>query len=111
MDKITSLECVKERLERLRFNHILCNHFKIGKTTQKLNDRFSENYKEEYDCIELLLNAEEDGELIDWLEEEMIQYCLEEYGKECDNEQVGGGPTCVDNASKQNTAKLYVVFR
>ena len=38
-------------------------------------------------------------------------FCKEEYGKECDNEQVGGGPACADNASRLNTAKLYVVFR
>ena len=111
MDKEFILESVKELLEKRRFNHILCDHFKIGKTTQALKSRFAENYEGEYDCIELLFDAGDDGALIDWLEEEMIQYCRENYSKECDNEQVGGGPNCAENASTKNTAKLYVVFR
>ena len=111
MDKKQLLGLIIESLDKLRISHILCDHFKIGKTTQTLKDRFSENYEGEYDCIELLFDAGSNGALIDWLEKEMIQYCIEEYSKECDNEQVGGGPNCADNASTQNTAKLYVVFR
>ena len=111
MDKMSILEAVKDLLEKDRFKHILCDHFKIGKTTQSLKERYSENYEGEYVCIELLFDAGEDGALIDWLEEEMIKYCKEEYCKECDNEQVGGGPACADNSSRLNTAKLYVVFR
>lgn len=111
MDKLSVLESVKVLLEKARINHILCDHFKIGKTTQILNNRFSENYEGEYECMNLLFDAGEDGALIDWLEEEMIRFCREEYGDECDNEQVGGGPSCADKASRLNTAKLYVVFR
>lgn len=111
MDKMSILESVKGLLEQFRIKHILCNHFKVGKTTQTLQNRFSENYEGEYEYMNLLFDAGDDGALIDWLEEEMIQYCREEYGNECDNEQVGGGPACADKATRLNTAKLYVVFR
>lgn len=111
MDKMHVLVSVKDLLEKLRIKHILCNHFKVGKTTQSLKERFLEKYEGEYECMDLLFDAGEDGALIDWLEEEMIQYCKEEYCRECDNEQVGGGPACADNASRLNAAKLYVVFR
>lgn len=86
-------------------------HFKVGKTTQTLSNRFSECYEDEYDDIELLYDASTDGELIDNVEEDMIVFCKETYLENCDNEQVGGGPSCKDNVSRDNTAKLYVVWK
>lgn len=87
-------------------------HFKIGKTTQTLDQRFAENYEGQYSDIALLYDSGTDGELMDWLEEEMIKRCLKTYGEGiCDNRQEGGGPTCKDNATKENTAKLYVVWK
>ena len=89
----------------------LFKHFKIGKTTQNLDERFQENYKDIYEGIELLYDAGSDGALIDWLEKEVIDFCLNVYGAEvCDNEQIGGGPNCADNADENNAAKLYLVY-
>ena len=85
--------------------------FKIGKTTQELNDRFNEDYASDYECIAELYDAGIDGHLVDWLEEKMIEYCQNNYAELCDNKQIGGGPPCTDNANKSHTAKLYVVIR
>ncbi len=112
LQKKLYLSLAQTELAAKRNKYILCDHFKIGKTTQTLNDRFAENYSGDYDGIELLFDAGTDGALIDWMEEEMIKYCWDEYGREeCDNDQIGGGPKCEDNADKDHTAKLYMVFR
>ena len=85
---------------------------KFQKHPQEFETIFAENYSVDYEGIELLFDAGTDGALIDWMEEEMIKYCWDEYGTdECDNDQVGGGPKCEDTADKDHTAKLYVVFR
>ena len=107
-----ALDLAKSTLANKLAKHPLHKHFKVGKTTQTLDERFSQNYKDKYDGIDELYNAGSDGALVDWLEEQMIAYCLDTFGKrECDNDQVGGGPTCEDNADKDNPAKLYLVWR
>lgn len=112
MDKTYFLDIAEAALNNAKFRHILSNHFKIGKTTQSLEERFVQNYQGKYEDIVLLYDAGTDGSLVDWLEEEMIKHCWDVYGrKECDNDQIGGGPSCTDNATTDNTAKLYVVFR
>lgn len=115
MTEITNsyvLDIVKASLANILTKNSLYNHFKVGKTVQDLSDRFGQNYADDYEDIALLYDGGSNGALVDWLEEEMIKYCLEEYGAdECDNEQIGGGPTCEDNASMDNTAKLYVVWK
>lgn len=115
MTEITNsyvLDVVKASLANILTKNPLYNHFMIGKTIQNLSERFGQNYEGEYDDIALLYDGGPNGALVDWLEEEMIRYCWEVYGKdECDNEQVGGGPTCEDNVDKDSTAKLYVVWK
>ena len=85
--------------------------FKIGKTTQTLAQRFAEKYSSQYADIELLYDAYDNGELIDAIEKEVIEFSKEAYPDRCDNDQIGGGPNCADNADRDNTAKLYVVWR
>lgn len=105
------LDLVKASLGNTLAKHIYYKSFKIGKTTQTLDERFSQNYADEYEGIELLYDGGIKGDLIDQLEEEMIKYCLDTYGDECDNDQLGGGPACTDNSDKDHTAKLYVVWK
>lgn len=85
--------------------------FIVGKTTQTLNQRFAERYADRYEDIELLYDAYENGELIDMVEKDVIEFAKEVYADTCDNEQVGGGPNCADNTSRENTAKLYVAWK
>ena len=106
-----SLRIAKLALTNKLALYPLYEGFKIGKTTQTIEDRFAEDYSDDYDYIEKLYDAGTDGELVDWLEEEMIKYCKATFAGECDNEQIGGGPKCADNADKDHTAKLYVVIR
>ena len=63
--------------------------FKIGKTSQPLETRFSQGYEDEYDSIHTIYMSP-DGELIDKLEKELIQYYMNNYPACCDNQQVGG---------------------
>lgn len=111
LSNILALDLAKAALGNVLARHPLYESFKIGKTTQTLEERFSQNYADEYEGIELLYVGGIKGELIDQMEEEMIEYCLNTYGDECDNDQIGGGPACADNADKDHTAKLYVVWK
>ena len=112
IQKTMAMALAQTKLQNVLSSHPLYNHFKVGKTTQTLEQRFAENYADEYDDIELLHDSGTNGALMDWLEVEMIKYCRETYGDdECDNRQEGGGPKCKDKADKDNTAKLYVVWR
>ena len=107
-----ALSLAQTTLINVLSRHPLHKHFKVGKTIQALQQRFAEDYADEYEGIEVLYDSGADGELMDWLEVEMIKYCRSTYGDdECDNRQEGGGPDCKDKADCNNTAKLYVVWR
>lgn len=69
----------------------VCTNFKIGKTGQKLEDRFKE-YKNEYDDIIEVYSSSEKA-WVDNLEEMLITYFQKEknYSSKCDNKQGGGG--------------------
>lgn len=71
-------------------------HFKIGKTSQPLKDRFDQNYQAKYSQIKLVYKSD-DLKLIDSLEKELIAYLKKYYDNRCDNDQLGGGPDCVGN--------------
>ena len=62
---------------KLRIAGILMNkgikHFKIGKTSQPLKDRFDPNYQARYSQIKLVYKSN-DLKLIDSLEKELIAY-------------------------------------
>ena len=112
LNEFIALETAKLALSNTLALHPLHDHFKVGKTVQDLSVRYGQKYADKYDDIELLYDGKTDGALVDWLEEEMIKYCWEAYGREeCENEQIGGGQKCEDNADKNNPAKLYVVWR
>lgn len=81
--------------------------FKIGKTSQPLETRFSQGYEDEYDSIHPIYNST-DGELIDKLEKELIKYYMYNYPDSCDNQQVGGGPDEEDIAL---VGRIYLVIR
>lgn len=81
--------------------------FKIGKTSQPLETRFSQGYEDEYDNIHLIYMST-DGELIDKLEKELIQYYMNNYPTRCDNQQVGGGP---DEEGIAPVGRIYLVIR
>ena len=98
-------------LSNVMSRHILFKYMKVGKTVQKLTERYNQDYKDDYDNIELLYDGGTDGALIDWLEEEMIKHSHQTYGDKCKNEIEGGGPKCKDNATEENTAKVYVVYK
>lgn len=107
-----ALNASKKELRNVLSENPNYKHFKVGKTTLSLDQRFGDNYDGKYDDIELLFDGGQKGELIDWLEKAMIDYSLKTYGeKVCDNRQDGGGPDCADHTSDDNTAKLYVVWR
>ena len=81
--------------------------FKIGKTSQPLEKRFNQGYEDEYDSIHLVYMSHE-GELIDKLEKELIQYYMNNFPDRCDNQQVGGGPDEEDIAL---VGMIYLVVR
>lgn len=83
-------------------------NFKIGKTTQQVDDRYRQGYEKEYDEIHLVYSSS-DGALIDWLEKQLISEFMETYGVRCDNNQIGGGPNCADN--KDDQSYLYLVTK
>lgn len=107
----SALSSAKVELLNVMSRHILFKYMKVGKTVQKLTERYNQDYKDDYDNIELLYNGGTDGALVDWLEEEMIKHCQQTYGDKCKNEIEGGGPKCEDNATEENTAKVYVVYK
>lgn len=76
------------------------SNFKIGKTKQKLSERFDSEYQDEYDEIKLIYQSN-NTDLIDWLEEELIRNYMNKY--KCDNNQIGGGP---DGATQ-----IYIVLK
>lgn len=93
---------------KLRITGILMNrsikHFKIGKTSQPLKDRFDQNYQAQYSQIKLIYQSD-DLKLIDSLEKELIAYFKKYHANRCDNDQLGGGPDCVGNIGY-----IYIVF-
>ena len=63
-------------------------HFKIGKTGQTVEDRYSQEYADDYDYCKIIGSAKE-ASVIDNFEKYMIERFK---GKpNCDNEQIGGG--------------------
>lgn len=81
--------------------------FKIGKTSQLLETRFRQGYEDEYDSIHPIYMST-DGELIDKLEKDLIQYYMNYFPTRCDNQQVGGGPDEEDIAL---VGRIYLVIR
>jgi hypothetical protein len=77
--------------------------FKIGKTGQKLQDRFSSEYAEEFDEI-LPICSHKDKNVIDKLEKQCIEYFTEQHSR-CENDQTGGG----DMGEESDKYRLYVV--
>ncbi len=73
---------------------------KIGKTSQELDKRFSGEYKDEYEDIELIYRCKNKYEM-DELEKQLISY----YGDKVENEQIGGG-----NKSYSGEYVIYVVY-
>ena len=80
-----------------------CSSFKIGKTGQKLEDRFKE-YENEYDNIEEIYSSS-NKTLIDDLEKWLITY-FQEYSPGCDNEQNGGGDMDISDMYR-----IYIVIK
>lgn len=112
LSSMLTMTIAQMALENILAKHPFVRHFKVGKTTQTLTERFSQEYDDKYSDIALLYDGGTNGAMIDTLEEDMIQYCLATYGNDvCDNKQYGGGPACKDNADANNTAKLYVVWK
>lgn len=74
--------------------------YKIGKTNQKLSERFDSEYQNDYDDIKLIYESK-DTDLIDWLEKELIE--LYRYKPKCDNKQLGGGPN--------GATQIYIVIK
>lgn len=81
-------------------------HFKIGKTTQPLKDRFiqDQEYQKKYNQI-ILIYSSTDLKLIDDLEVNLITYYMKNYPTKCDNDQIGGGPDC-----KGEVGYIYIVI-
>ena len=79
-------------------------HFKIGKTSQPLKDRFDHNYQARYSQIKLVYQSN-DLKLIDSLEKELIAYFKKYNANRCDNDQLGGGPDC-----EGDIGYIYIVF-
>ena len=81
-------------------NEANISSYKIGKTKQKLSERFNSEYQDEYDEIKLIYQSN-NTDLIDWLEEELIRTYMNK--SKCDNNQIGGGP---DGATQ-----IYIVLK
>lgn len=82
-------------------------HFKIGKTSMPLQNRYKNGYAEEYDDI-ILVHQSSDVELIDWLKKELIKEYMFDYPLRCDNKQIGGGPDEEDIAL---LGMIYIVIK
>lgn len=83
-------------------------HFKIGKTTQPLNDRFRQEYEKDYFTIAELYRST-DKQLIDWLEKTLISHFMTHNHFIFDNDQRGGGYPAYD-ANAQD-ACVYLALR
>lgn len=103
-----SLEC------KIRISSILMKseiiRFKIGKTADPVEKRYSESdeYKAEYDEI-IPIYETEDKALVDSLEKKLIRDYRMTYPSKCRNEQEGSGQDCA--SSKNMTAHIYIVVK
>lgn len=81
------------------------SHFKIGKTGQKLSDRFDSEYKAEYNSIICIYNNT-NSDIIDKLEKVLINHFQnnDDYKHMCDNDAVGGG-----NMDESAMYQVYIV--
>ncbi len=103
-----SLEC------KIRISSYLMNpkiiRFKIGKTADPVQTRYSESeeYKAGYDEI-ISIYETEDKALVDSLEKILIRDYRMMYPTKCKNEQEGSGPDCASSENK--TASIYIVVK
>jgi len=82
--------------------------FKIGKTGQKLEDRFSGEYESDYDKI-IPICKSSNANTIDIWEKGLINHFQndDDYKDKCDNIAVGGGNMDVESG----TYRIYVVVK
>lgn len=82
-------------------------NFKIGKTGQKLSDRFDSEYKEDYDKI-VPICPSSNKEIIDQWEEDLITYFQNDdnYVDKCDNDAIGQG-----DMGQSEKYRIYIVVK
>ena len=63
-------------------------NFKIGKTGQKIPERFNQEYSRDYQFYEVIESSPK-AEIVDSCEKDLIEHFFE--FPNCDNDQIGGG--------------------
>lgn len=88
-----------------------CTHFKIGKTGQSLEDRFSaKEYQDNYDHIEELDSSDDEKEISD-IEGKCIDRAMKLFPNKCDNKK--GGEDSLEDQMKDDasTYRVYIVYK